>query len=368
MPPNLPNHGAKPKATTRRLVDPDVVEKTFKLFVQYKTIPSLNFSSLYKIHYDEIFCASELGFEDGHVGYFKELAYMIDKSPNRNEYSLKTHYYQGQFHYSNGKEYEKIRRINLSGVVARWPSNFKSILGLNLEDIYIPRSPYESLQLDQPGIYYSHIRALQKVLEEHPNGIPLNQIGNHVRVNKFLFKVMSIAELIAQYPEIFYLVEPEVKGQEAIVYDARVATHPCFGLEMDWYYATVMKRCLDLGLYYVTLVLILKTEQEGLKLGVWYEALKANFKEICQETMLAQVFKMQPIDLACLLASEKLLTIYSPLECRNDLRLMLPTQKVDPLVVRAKSLNLIVEGQTKLMAQQKKSGSHSSSDNPPGSL
>lgn len=356
----------KPTAQVGRILSSDIVSKIRQLFIEFGEIPYYELPTMYQHQYAEILDLADLGFDNGLVGFLSQLDYFIDTKPTEHGYScvMKHNAFIGE---TNGQELTtgangtirvknsiirnysivellKERKSNIrnkylfdSNNTYLWLEKFKYILK-KINNVVLVPSPLEEAYCKDLYGTRMQVNKIRKALARYPNGIELQDIENVVgTINKSLFGFTSIGELVDALPELFYRVEPKECPERPMIYDGHTKSFDdveYFDINLD---KDVNKMCgpfiiahmtIITGLYQKTLILIKQSGLEGLKLTVWEESLKRNFK-IGGEQYESIVLELPPLKLFLTLAHVGLVEIKSHPQCKNDLRVHFPSKEVN---------------------------------------
>lgn len=359
---NPPRKNAAAKAFVGRILPSDIVQNTQYVIRRYQPLPLQMFPILYEKHYRTILDATSLGF-DGILGLFNELDYLIQIQRNakgntilRLKHIDEDKINQNGYHKDNTLALERLRaitlpnnqfvaRMNYNRAIGRifkqnidrlWPGALKELLDIPRKDIEIVKSPYERVNLYEPTKARPVIRRLRQILSSYPAGIEISDLGSLIMINKSLFNVASINEFTVEYPEIFYIEEPDEEGGESLVLDGRSNTYKNLK-EYNFKYiddkenenaVDLSKMAMESCVYQKTLILLRAAEPNGLKLSVWEKTFRCNFGPSFNSNE-EKLLSLGGLKIFGALFRDGLLEIRSSEECKNDLRIHLPTKPIN---------------------------------------
>lgn len=347
--PNL----TKPKAIIGRTLPQDIISKTHRLLVECENIPILVFPALYRSAYGEILDAVELGFDEGIVGLFNALPNMFSLRVVRGRIVCSL----SQFHLKRRPRGTSTLDL-VDKAIATRPLNksrccfAQYILNketglfnpdnifwrdlayreyLEARRIIVPFSPLEHAAAKDPERVQFQALKIHRFLKDRTEGINLSDLAS-LRVDKVLFNVTSIEDMVHQYPEIFY-VEGR-KDHELLVFDGKTTNHMSRHVDLisrlggDWgmpafySYAAVQS-----GIYQMSIILIREAGNEGLRLCVWKQAIVNNFVIPEERRFVRKIMSSDPISFFLALEAYNMIQIRPHPDSLNDLRLFLPTGK-----------------------------------------
>lgn len=356
-----PRKKAAAKAIVGRVLSPDLAQNAHSIIRRYQPLPLQMFPLLYEKHYRIIFDATLMGF-DGILEFFHDLNYLIkmektergniilrlkqceDSNFDNDCYSdiisntstrerLKamtspTNQFVAQMNYNRA-----VGRLFRKNVELLWPGSLKKLLEIDRKDIEIVKSPYERINIHEPIKARSVIRKLRHVLSSFPDGIEISDLSTKIAINKNLFNVTSINEFTVEYPEIFYIEEQDL-GCESLVLDGRTNTYKNLKeynfIKKDKENINTLpisKWAVESSVYQKTLIILRAAESSGLKLSVWEKTFRTNFgPDFSREE--EKLLNMGGLKIFSALFRDGLLEIRSTNECKNDLRIHLPTKPI----------------------------------------
>lgn len=359
----------KPRAVVGRILPQEFVTKIHKLFLECggESIPLLVIPSLYKHAYGEVLDATELGFEDGLIGFFKELSNIFTISYREQQLVCSLR----QQHISNlpnGKSaldiitkaksdspshccYSRFVRVQdchglLNSDCILWQEPYMREL-LEYRNLVIPISPLQSALSRDPVRVQQQVFTIHLILKQYPDGVPLSDLANMLVVDKRLFNVTSIDSMVTQYPEIFY-IEDQMDG-ELLIFDGKTYCHSNRGCGqlLENLTAEIEVYCwgsVRSGLYQKTVILIREAGDEGLRLCVWKQAIENNFKKSHMPYVEEILLNLNPITLFIMLELKGMITIKASRNSLNDLRLHIPTNKIDLIALKEEADAFVAAG------------------------
>lgn len=192
-------------------------------------------------------------------------------------------------------------------------------------NLLISLSPFELAHKRNPPKMRVEENRIRRALSAYPNGLPLNFICTIISLDKRLFNAPSIATIIEETPELFYIKHSHQDDKEPTVFDGHNHTYDDLSgnyiPDTDSSPSCIAFLSIVTGLYQKTILLVRKAEPDGLKLSTWLQSLQANFPEDLEGTKL---YKVRPLTLFLALKNVNLIDIRSHKNCLNDLRLHLP--------------------------------------------
>lgn len=349
--PTKPNHirmgfhgtRGRAKATVGRLIDYQIITQVTEVLKTFGEIPLHLFTSIFSSYHGNILDASSLGFDDGLFGFFREMPEFVELS---NDGILRLTGEQTIGRSGPKKESSQmiLERVNMRknknlfdpSDTLLWPSVHRYLLDINLDHVKIAQSPIEMAYTRSFGEMSHEVWAIHQALVRYNDGIMLNELIKIHRFNLRFFAVPSLDELTIDYPEIFYRVEPEMDGRDALIFDGKTRTiEDLSGKDISSLHKNPSRTCVKFvmsGLYQKTLLMIRKAGSEGLKLVIWRASINSNkkmFKINTCDRDEKRLLDMEPLVLFLILASEKFVVIRSHKDCKNDLRIFYPPSAID---------------------------------------
>lgn len=201
-------------------------------------------------------------------------------------------------------------------------SDFKHLLQINKSQIQIDQSPFEIVLLKDAVRTKQHIATFHNVLKEHPNGVKTNELCTlfvNLKESFELFGAPDVCSITQEYFELFHV--KDVAGSSVPrVFDGRTTTYEDLHDKVKDSQKLAATSLLS-GLYQKTLLLLSRTDLDGMKLGVWHGSVKSNFGEYDPV--------VQPLTLLKAWRDEGLISIRPGTYYLNDLMINFPEQKVD---------------------------------------
>lgn len=339
----FPGTRGQAKATLGRLIDIETITQVTQVLEAFGEIPLHLFTSLFSSFHGIILDASSLGFDDGLFGLFRELSDFVQLS-NDGLIRLRVEQTNGGGRPRKKSSQMILERINMRknknlfdpNDTLLWPGKHHYLLDINLDHVKIAKSPLEMALICSFQEMSREVNSIHQALVKYNDGIKLHEIRNIHPFKIRLFSQISLDAITVEYPEIFYRVEPERDGCEALIFDGKTRTlQDLTGKSIPSPCKNPSRICLKFvmsGLFQKTLIIIKKAGSEGLKLAVWRESIKLN-KNLFKLNILTdderKLLNMEPLVLFLILASERFIEIKSHKGSKNDLRIFYPPSAID---------------------------------------
>lgn len=348
---------SRPRVTVGRILPNDLIIKIKQLLLKYKEIPLMQVPTLFYFDYEEYLDAGTLGFDNGLTGLFGELKDLVDITlskegleicslseqckpkliANRNTNSSTAILKEISIQSYVKSVHDRRREKNLfdGNDVHLWRNKINKLLKYDLESIHIAQSPLELAIERSPSRMMFEIKRIHKFMSQYPQGIKLNEIYSLYQLDKRLFNSTAYAELVEEYPELFYLVRSSDEDEEPLIFDGVTNTYnelDNHDLKNLGYTSSVLVyQTIVSGVYQKTLLLLRKAGKDGLKLSVWRQSLKSNFLDVGIFDMerYNRLLSLEPLTLFLNLTSFGLVELKSHKNCKNDIRIHFPAKKMN---------------------------------------
>lgn len=338
----------RPKASVGRTLSNDIVSKTRDLLNKYEEIPLNIFGILFSANYGEVFDATDLGFDNGIIGFFEQLSGMIKLSQSGKKIVCSLHEHakvarKQKLYSEKGLEefifliqdiHSKRRAQDLFNEehTLLWTMRYRKYLEYDcLKSIKIPMSPMELALEKNPQGFAEQVCKIREVFRHFPNGIQQNQIISYVSIDKRLFNCYSMNQLVDLYPEIFFRLDSK-KDEDELVFDGFERTYFDFSIDLETSKFTpfiIVFRCITSGLYQKTLIMIRVAGCDGLKLVVWKQSMLDNFKKEKKRPYEEELMELKPTVIFQALQSYGLVSLKSNPSCKNDIRIHFPDKRLN---------------------------------------
>lgn len=349
--------GRKPKAYNLRTLPNLYIIRTQRLLSQYGFMTFEEFAVAYLCHFRDNLDVLNLGFDDGYLGFFQQLDHMV--SLYEYEENIICSLNKATFHpellfMKASRSHAEVNPKSYGSLIPKvdrnhepcgffspdntilWGPKFAHLLKCDPKNISISMSPLELAINRNLARVKNEISMIRKALARFPQGIALNQLYTVVNIDKRLFNAPSIATIVEECPELFYISRIKSDG-EPVVYDGFEHTY------QDLSGATIPKTksgprrssytAIASGLYQKTILLVRKAGAEGLKLAVWLQSMRESFPGDFD------LHDVHPLSFFLCLKNVGLIDIRSHKKCKNDLRIYLPNANfVDNFIELAQGL------------------------------
>lgn len=341
--------GPKPKALVYRTIPEDIKSRLERLLCVHKRVSVNSLPFVYAMTYDETLDATKCGFAEGLYELLDRSNYMIQI--NNGVCSLTEEFDRRACMADQAFDFEEddkstpidfvtfVRRFHLRrrykdffspGNFYLWHNHLK-ILSTKPNDITIPRSPYEKALIENHQKMSKFADFVHACLSKHPRGLPLIQLYLHIPFDKRFLNQTSVENVVLSYPEIFHCYDEENEEGLLMVYDGRTTTfEDLSGNDLTTYTSInpyKIAACAILtGVYQMTLMLIKKAHNDGLKVCVWMESLRINFGNL-PEKFQKMLDKIDPLVFFLAMQFVGLVSVKSHKYSKNDLRAYLPPHR-----------------------------------------
>lgn len=331
--PNRVQHYFKPPGQIQKPISPDIINNIINLLTKYSSIPLENFLQTYYYSFNKLLDPDkDLGCSCGlssAAGIFSREGILFDDTGETLKLKLRKDVAQGS----------KIRPTDFAHGAIFDPKFGKLWFGDSLDflqsdrKLIIEKSPLELAMIRNRDKVEEAQKLFTNYFKFKPEGIKLTHMSSLMGtvIDKHLFNVSNFIELVQHYPEIYLKVERriEVEGfravREDIIYDGNKYTYKnipdhIFDFNITDSAALALS-AIRSGVYAKTLLLVRAAGRAGLKIHVWAESMKKNFKFHTESA--CNIIKTNPIEFFFKLEHQGLINVES-IGARNDLRAFVP--------------------------------------------